>query len=104
MPKRSATQGSFSHGPGPRGIGDFHLRGPPPIPLFHETGFHGRIKPPSEALTFRLLSSTDRVGIIIGKGGAVVKIIEQETGCDIKVLEGASDSDERIIVISGPAV
>ncbi|KAF2324206.1 hypothetical protein GH714_010007 [Hevea brasiliensis] len=42
-------------------------------------------------------------GGIIGKGGTIIKTLQQETGCDIKVLEGVSNSEDRIILISGPA-
>ncbi|KAF9621794.1 hypothetical protein IFM89_028232 [Coptis chinensis] len=44
-----------------------------------------------------------RVGGVIGKGGTIVKILQHETGCDIKILEGSPDSEDRLIIISGPA-
>ncbi|GKV33499.1 hypothetical protein SLEP1_g42004 [Rubroshorea leprosula] len=79
---------------GPRGI-DFHSAIPPPIP--------GRMMYLPDMLTFRLLCHHDRVGGIIGKGGAIIKTITQETGSEIKVVEGSPDSPERIILIAGPA-
>ncbi|XAR48459.1 hypothetical protein NMG60_11031282 [Bertholletia excelsa] len=56
-----------------------------------------------DIISFRLLCHGEKVGGIIGKGGSIVKAIQNETGCEIKALEGASDSEDRIIVISGPA-
>lgn len=70
----------------------------------HESGFQDQMKPVPEVLTFRLLCHNERVGGVIGKGGTIIKILKQETGCDIKVMEGVSDSEERVIVISGLAV
>ena len=55
-------------------------------------------------LTFRLLCHAERVGSIIGKGGVIIKSVKQETASEIKIIEGEPDSEDRIIVISGPAV
>uniref|UniRef100_A0A2P2JPW7 K Homology domain-containing protein n=1 Tax=Rhizophora mucronata TaxID=61149 RepID=A0A2P2JPW7_RHIMU len=66
---------------------------------FYESG---RLNPDPDILTFRLLCHDESVGSVIGKGGAIIKTIQQETGCEIKILEGVSDTDDRIIVISGP--
>ncbi|KDP41552.1 hypothetical protein JCGZ_15959 [Jatropha curcas] len=70
---------------------------------FHESGIPGRMKPAPDIITFRLLCLDEKVGGVIGKGGNIIKTLQQETGCDIKVLEGVSDSEDRIILISGPA-
>lgn len=70
---------------------------------FHESGIPGRMKPASDIITFRLLCLDEKVGGVIGKGGTIIKTLQQETGCDIKVLEGVSNSEDRIILISGPA-
>lgn len=87
-----------------RGIGDLHPHISPPMPRFHESNLRNRMKPSLETLSFHLLCNSDRVGGIIGKGGTVVNIIQQETGCEIQVLETTPESDDRIIVVSGPAV
>lgn len=68
-----------------------------------EVGIPGRMNPIPDALTFRLLCPDEKVGGIIGKGGSIIKALQHETGCQIKVLDGAGDSEDRIIVISGPA-
>lgn len=74
------------------------------ISKYHESGFPGRMKHSQEMLTFRLLCHDERVGGVIGKGGSIIKTLKQETGCEIKVMEAVSDSEDRIIIISGPAV
>lgn len=89
---------------GSRDISDFHSASPPLIPKFHEGAIHGRMRPSQEMLTFRLLCHAERVGNIIGKGGAIIRAVQQETASEIKVIEGIPDSEDRIIVISGPAV
>ncbi|XP_022772966.1 KH domain-containing protein HEN4-like isoform X2 [Durio zibethinus] len=78
---------------GPRDV-EIHSPLPPHIP--------GRMMPSLEMLTFRLLCPDEKVGGVIGKGGAIIKTLQQEAGCEIKVLEAIPDSEDRIIVISGP--
>lgn len=102
--KHFAAQKAAPFAARPRGTGDFHPHIPPIISRFHESDLHARMKPSLEMLSFRLLCNSDRVGGIIGKGGNVVNIIQQETGCEIQVVEGAPESEGRIVVISGPAV
>ncbi|KAG8377422.1 hypothetical protein BUALT_Bualt08G0031300 [Buddleja alternifolia] len=106
------NQDSFSEntvGPAPRqdrfppSNRSFHGHGAP-----HSSGFHhvrelDRVNFPPDVLSFRVLCSEEKVGGVIGKGGSIVKALQHETGCEIKVLEGGPDSEERIIVISGPA-
>lgn len=82
------------HGQGPASSGGFRVG---------EAGIPGRMNPIPDALTFRLLCPDEKVGGIIGKGGSIIKALQHETGCQIKVLEATGDSEDRIIVISGPA-
>lgn len=82
--------------------GDFAAH--PVNPKLHGSGIPGRMKPSQEVLTFRLLCPEERVGGVIGKGGTIIKTLKQETGCEIRVMEGVPDSDDRLIVISGPVV
>ncbi|XP_062188811.1 RNA-binding KH domain-containing protein RCF3-like [Phragmites australis] len=74
-----------------------------PFPTLPEAPIHGHASVPVEPLTFRLLCSKDKVGSIIGKGGNIVNSIQNDTGCEIKVLETVPKSEDRIIRISGPA-
>ncbi|XP_030472708.2 KH domain-containing protein HEN4-like [Syzygium oleosum] len=73
------------------------------MPKLNEGGLAGQMRPPQEVLCFRLLCSSERVGGIIGKGGNVVRTLEQDTRCEIKVVEGLSDAEDRIVAISGAA-
>ncbi|GER30018.1 xylulose kinase, partial [Striga asiatica] len=85
----------------------FHGQGPPFSAGFHdvEPGMPGGpVNFPPEILTFRILCSEEKVGGVIGKGGSVVKALQNETGCEIKIQDGENDSEDRIIIISGPAV
>ncbi|XP_071710911.1 RNA-binding KH domain-containing protein RCF3-like isoform X2 [Rutidosis leptorrhynchoides] len=66
-------------------------------------GFGGRFGPFTDMLTYRLICPDEKVGGVIGKGGTIVKALKHETGCDIRVLEKMPESDDRIIIISGPA-
>ncbi|XP_027903393.1 KH domain-containing protein HEN4-like [Vigna unguiculata] len=83
-------------------ISVFHSA-PPLISKFHEAAIHGRTRPMQEMLTFRLLCPVERVGNVIGKGGTIIKTLQQETVSEIKIVESPPDSDDCVIVISGPA-
>nr|XP_015621489.1 KH domain-containing protein HEN4 isoform X3 [Oryza sativa Japonica Group] len=74
------------------------------LPNFPEALMHGHGSVPPEPLTFRLLCSSDKVGGIIGKGGNNIKSIQNDTGCEIKVLDTVPKSEDRIVFISGPAI
>ncbi|KAI0503454.1 hypothetical protein KFK09_014388 [Dendrobium nobile] len=74
------------------------------FPKFHEGPVPGQMPVAPEVLVFRLLCSNDKVGSVIGKGGNIVKNLQHETGCEIKILETPSEIENRIIVISGPAL
>uniref|UniRef100_A0A5B7AWQ7 K Homology domain-containing protein n=1 Tax=Davidia involucrata TaxID=16924 RepID=A0A5B7AWQ7_DAVIN len=88
---------------GPRDRADYHSTAFPLIPKFHQSGIPGHMNPSPDILTLRLLCPDEKAGGVIGKGGTIIKTLQHETGCEIKVLEGVSDSEDRIIVISGPA-
>nr|KAJ0211763.1 hypothetical protein LSAT_V11C400204380 [Lactuca sativa] len=46
----------------------------------------GRFGPFTDMLTYHLICSDEKVGGVIGKGGATVKELKHETGCDIIVI------------------
>ncbi|CAK9325521.1 unnamed protein product [Citrullus colocynthis] len=87
----------------PRDVGNSHFSAPSLATKQYESSIPGRSKPSHEILSYRLVCPSERVGNVIGKGGAVVKTLQQDTGCDIKVVEGALDSEDRIILVAGPA-
>ncbi|KAK7349083.1 hypothetical protein VNO77_06160 [Canavalia gladiata] len=72
----------YSSFPGPEGAGPAHR-------MFLE-----------EEVVFKLLCHHDKVGSLIGKGGSVVRALQNETGASIQIVEAGPDSDERVVVIS----
>ncbi|KAH7524835.1 hypothetical protein FEM48_Zijuj06G0161200 [Ziziphus jujuba var. spinosa] len=102
-PNRSFISQGAPYADGPHDVADYHSAGPPLIPKFHDGGFPGRMKPSQDILTFRLLCHDERVGGVIGKGGQIIKTLQMDTGCEIKVTEGVPDSEDRVIIVSGPA-
>ncbi|XP_010254574.1 PREDICTED: KH domain-containing protein HEN4-like [Nelumbo nucifera] len=57
-------------------------------------------KKAQQEVSFRLLCSNDKVGGVIGKGGVIVKALQNETGASISVAASVPESDERVITIS----
>ncbi|CAI9259668.1 unnamed protein product [Lactuca saligna] len=47
----------------------------------------GRFGPFTDMLTYHLRCPNEKVGGVIRKGGATMKALKHETGCDIKILE-----------------
>ncbi|KAL6012805.1 hypothetical protein ACLOJK_003294 [Asimina triloba] len=85
----------------PHSVADFH---PSSIPRFHENDSFvlGRMRASQEVITFRLLCTDDKIGGVIGKGGSIIKALQHETGCDIKIPDAVPDSDDRVIIVTGP--
>lgn len=105
-PKADMLQGANIPGPmdsfPQRGMHttDHHSRGfmSPPGP--ENIGSNHRMVP-EEDVIFRLLCPADKIGSLIGKGGSIVRVIQNETGALIKIGDAvAHDSDERVVVIS----
>ncbi|KAK1269813.1 KH domain-containing protein [Acorus gramineus] len=88
----------------PNDSNDYHSSLASLRPNFFESGNPGRLQISAELLTFRLLCINDKVGGLIGKGGVIIKALQNDTGCEIKVLETVPESEDRIIAISGPAL
>ncbi|XP_058069594.1 RNA-binding KH domain-containing protein RCF3-like isoform X2 [Magnolia sinica] len=88
---------------GPHLVPDYHPRVALSTPKFHENVLSGQMNAVEEILTFRLLCMNEKIGGVIGKGGSIIKTLQQETGSDIKILDAVPESDDRIIVISAPA-
>lgn len=55
-------------------------------------------------VVFKLLCHQEKVGSLIGKGGSVIRALENDTGTYIKIVEGLSDTDERVVSISAREV
>ncbi|KAF9626245.1 hypothetical protein IFM89_031372, partial [Coptis chinensis] len=54
----------------------------------------------TKEFSLRMVCSTGNIGGVIGKGGAIIKQIRQESGAYIKVDSSAAEGDECIISIS----
>ncbi|ERN14363.1 KH domain-containing protein HEN4 isoform X1 [Amborella trichopoda] len=55
---------------------------------------------PEQELVFRLLCSNDRRGGVIGRGGTIVKAMQNETGAAINFAQHMPESDECVVTIS----
>lgn len=53
-----------------------------------------------EEVVFKMLCQHDKVGSLIGKGGSMVRALQNETGASIQIVDAGSDTDERVVVIS----
>ena len=83
-----------------------HIDHPPPIPLLdpYRDG-PLRTVADTEEFSIRILCASELIGSVIGKSGANVKRVEQQTGARIKVQEVDKDvSGERIIIVSSKEV
>ncbi|XP_008807925.2 KH domain-containing protein HEN4-like [Phoenix dactylifera] len=88
----------------PYDLADYHSSMAAPVSKFHGGVAPGQPPVSPELLAYRLMCSNDKVGSVIGKGGSIIKTLQHETDCEIKILETEPESDDRIIVISGPAL
>ncbi|KAL3730018.1 hypothetical protein ACJRO7_027081 [Eucalyptus globulus] len=52
-----------------------------------------------QEVSYRILCSNDRVGGVIGRGGSIVKALQNESGASISVGPTVAESDERLITI-----
>ncbi|KAL5988441.1 hypothetical protein ACLOJK_036205 [Asimina triloba] len=57
------------------------------------------LKKAQQEVSFKLLCSNDRVGGVIGRGGTIVKALQNETGASISVASSVAESEERVITI-----
>eukprot|EP00850_Spirogloea_muscicola_P021313 SM000244S08548 [mRNA] locus=s244:111786:114192:- [translate_table: standard] len=55
---------------------------------------------PTVEASFRLLVPAKRVGSIIGKQGATVKQLREDTGAKIKITDSVPAADERVVLVS----
>lgn len=69
----------------------------------HENVGAGHRAAMEEDVVFRLLCQPDKVGSLIGKGGTIVRALQNETGASIKIVD-TPDLDERVVMISAREV
>lgn len=53
---------------------------------------------------FRILCNNDRIGCIIGKGGSVIKALENDSGATISVGPLVAECEDRLITITASEV
>lgn len=61
-------------------------------------------KTSQQEVIFKILCSNDRVGGVIGKGGTIVKALQNEAGASISVGAPVAECDERLITITASEV
>lgn len=83
---------------------EYHQWDHPPNPMPEDVGPFNRPPIVEEEVAFRLLCPADKVGSLIGKGGTVVRALQNETGASIKVSDPTHETEERIVVISAREV
>ncbi|XP_058069411.1 KH domain-containing protein HEN4-like isoform X2 [Magnolia sinica] len=85
--------------PTPGGYVDYAARGRPlPTPVDGLSMLDQ--KKAQQEVAFRFLCSNDKVGGVIGKGGTIVKALQNETGACISVGSSVAESEERVITVS----
>lgn len=57
-----------------------------------------------QEVVFKILCPTDRAGGIIGKGGAIIRALQSETGASVSVGATLAACDERLITVSASEV
>jgi len=83
-----------------------HSDHPPPIPMLdpYRSGLQYHVTE-TEEFSIRILCASELIGSVIGKSGANVRRVEQQTGARIKVQEIDKDaSGERLIIVSSKEV
>lgn len=49
--------------------------------------------------TYRILCSSVKIGIVIGRGGGIIKSLRKETNARIRVLEPVPGAEERVVLV-----
>ncbi|PIA39734.1 hypothetical protein AQUCO_02600290v1 [Aquilegia coerulea] len=75
------------------------FRGPQPMPWESELPRPPSGNSPAE-FSMKILCPSDRIGVVIGKGGSKVRQIQQETGTNIHVEDTTPEAEERAILVS----
>ncbi|KAH7372980.1 hypothetical protein KP509_17G032000 [Ceratopteris richardii] len=66
----------------------------------HYHGSRDLVSEHKNELAFRILCPREKIGSIIGKGGNVVRSLEEDIGVSIDVRGSVSGSEERVIMVS----
>lgn len=74
--------------------------GASPAHTLYHSAFSGLPSPDPDAVVFRLLCPSDRVGALLGADGDALRRLRDETGANIRLLDPEDDPD-RVVVLSG---
>lgn len=75
-----------------------------PLSLDSEKAPPSHIKMLHQEVVFKILCTSDRVGGVIGKGGAIVKALQNDTGATIAIGATITDCDERLVTVTASEV
>lgn len=81
-----------------------YISGVRPLSLESERVSTLDAKNQQQEVVFKILCPNDRVGGVIGKGGAIVRALQNETGAIISVGATSAESEERLITITASEV
>lgn len=78
----------------------------PARPFSSEADHHSNtnLRTPQQEVTFKILCSHERVGVVIGKQGMVVRALQNESGASINVASPVPDCKERLVTITATEV
>ncbi|XP_022726785.1 KH domain-containing protein HEN4-like isoform X6 [Durio zibethinus] len=62
------------------------------------------IKKLQQEVVFKILCSSDRVGGVIGKGGAIIRALQSDTGATITIGATITDCDERLVTVTASEI
>ncbi|KAL8136534.1 hypothetical protein V2J09_002535 [Rumex salicifolius] len=57
-------------------------------------------KTDNQVIVFKILVDTDRVGGVIGKGGSIIKALQEETGVTINIGPSVAGCKEQLVIIT----
>lgn len=57
-----------------------------------------------QEVTFRLLCSIHKIGGVIGKGGSIIRALQNETGATIAVGPSIAECEDRLVTITASEV
>lgn len=57
-----------------------------------------------QEVVFKILCPNDRIGSVIGKGGAIIQDLQSDTGATITVGATSTDCDERLVTVTASEV
>ncbi|KAH9617308.1 hypothetical protein KSS87_021729 [Heliosperma pusillum] len=71
-------------------------------PLSFEVHQHASAEstPQPQEVVFKLLCLNERIGGLIGRGGSIIRALQEETGAHISIGPSVTDCDERLVTVT----